>query len=526
MTKPGRTGIILCCAGGLFLLAVGLLSYRLHASQVRIGELEGELARMRQREAQAAVDRSVSHQMEQIAYGQQALSEERSREAIRQSEIAQAATLRAEADRSHAVKAQASAEVFAKEAFESFQMAERQRREAELQRREAVDARNTADTLNYISLGRTLGTQSYAIYQAGDHEIGNMLAYAAYLYTSDYGGDLYTPAVFQALAQSAEGHSYWNVHQSSIPRIATHTADGALLTASTYGELSSHRMQGEHLVSHRLMYDKTCCFRDLLTVKGGKSYAVSHTGSLAIIDGERVRRIVLEGIASPYSLQDMGDGRNILIVGKQDIALFDIASDMIVDVRHLDYHVASTGNSGNKPILFDSGGRMHLVSSIDDISDEPIPVAGSVTAFACSENGQLTAYGMSDGTIWLIDRNGARHKLVGHLSQVTKINVSHGRLYSSSYDGKLLCWLISTGQIKPVTLFQSHSWLMDFDFDDKQENVWASEANGTISRYLISLPLIRQRLQANVSRNFTQQEWDYYVGKGIPYRKLKVKNDE
>ena len=47
------------------------------------------------------------------------------------------------------------------------------------------------------------------------------------------------------------------------------------------------------------------------------------------------------------------------------------------------------------------------------------------------------------------------------------------------------------------------------------------EHNGTVTRCLISLPKIAQRLRQNVKRNFTQEEWNYYVGKGIPYRKVK-----
>ena len=54
--------------------------------------------------------------------------------------------------------------------------------------------------------------------------------------------------------------------------------------------------------------------------------------------------------------------------------------------------------------------------------------------------------------------------------------------------------------------------------------IWTGEYNGTVTEYLISLPMIAQRLRQNVKRNFTQEEWDYYVGKGIPIRKLKIGN--
>jgi WD40 repeat protein len=164
---------------------------------------------------------------------------------------------------------------------------------------------------------------------------------------------------------------------------------------------------------------------------------------------------------------------------------------------------------------------MHLVSSLDNMTNEKTGVEGQVTAFASSKNAHIEAYGMYDGTIWLIDSRGKKHKLVGHLSQITKLKLDGKRLYSSSYDGKLLFWMTGDQQIKPITLFQSASWLTDFVFSTDKNYIWTGEQNGTVTEYLISLSKIAQRLRQNVKRNFTQEEWNYYVGKGIPYRKVK-----
>ena len=35
-----------------------------------------------------------------------------------------------------------------------------------------------------------------------------------------------------------------------------------------------------------------------------------------------------------------------------------------------------------------------------------------------------------------------------------------------------------------------------------------------------SLPQIAERIRKKVKRNFNQEEWNYYVGKGIPYKKI------
>ena len=218
----------------------------------------------------------------------------------------------------------------------------------------------------------------------------------------------------------------------------------------------------------------------------------------------------------------MNDGRQLLIIGENSVALFDLATEKVIAAHRLDFHVVSTGRRDNKPLLFDNRGGMHLVKSIDDISSEKVPVQGQVTAIAYSKSEGLTAYGMADGTIWLTAGNGKTYKLVEHLSRVTKMEFNGKRLYSSSYDGKLLFWAIDyNSQIKAVTLFQSDSWLMDFISSNDKNYIWTGEKNGTVSQYLVSLPMIAQRLRRNVKRNFTQEEWNYYVGKGIPYREVK-----
>lgn len=511
-----KRNIIIGCLAGLLVLSVGAGLYQRHADAERISELESQLASLREQEKQSAIDRRVSKQLEEIAFGQQTLAEERSQEAIRQSEIAREMTARSETERQKAIEAQASAESSAAEAMNAYQMAEHQRQEADEQRRQAEHAKQVADTMNYVSLGRTLGSQSYAISQAGDTELGNILAYASYYYTSRYGGDLFAPAVFQALTQSAGGRSNWSIHNGSIACTAVSPKDHHLLTVSTYGELYRHTMQGGAKQTTRLLSDRNYCFRDGFAAPNGTDYAISHTGYLVVADGSQLRSVFVGG-AKPFSLQGMNDGRQLLIVGENSITLLDVATNTIIGTRVLDFHVGATGSLGGKPLLFDKSGNMHQVGSLDDITTEKIPVWGQVTAFAHSADGRLRAYGMADGTIWLTGGAGTTYKLVGHLSQVTKLQFDGPRLYSSSYDGKLLFWLTNEAQMKPITLFQSNSWLTDFTFSADKNYIWTGQYNGTLTEYLVSMPMIAERLRHNVKRNLTQEEWNYYVGKGIPY---------
>jgi hypothetical protein len=514
--------VIIGCMGVLLIgsLAAGHLMQR--GDQERIKALESELGELRKQEEQSLVDRRVSQQMEKIAYGQEELAEERSREAIRQSEIAQEMTIRSEAERKKALQAQAAAEVSAEEARRSYQLAEHQRLAAE-------HAKLVADSLNYITLGRSLGSQSYAVYRGGDKDLGTLLAYASYYYTYNYRGNLYSSSVYQALTQAAVGLRSWNIHNSRISSIDISPVDGCLLSVSTYGELKEHKMHGGHLKTTTLINDKHYCFRDVYAARNGKGYALSHTGHLVVADGSQSRVVYLENVVRPFSLQAMNEGRQLLIIGENSLALFDMATEKVVSTRRLDFTVTCTGLLDNRPLLFDSRGRMHQVKGLDNIITSKVPVSGRVTAFVHNKPGQLKAYGMDDGTIWLVYDNGKLRRLAGHQSKVTKLlffDEGHGRqLYSSSYDGKLFFWMTSDMQIRPITLFQADSWITDFAFSRDNRYVWTSEYNGSVNEHLISLPMIAQRIRQKVKRDFTQEEWNYYVGKEIPYRSFLGKSE-
>ena len=532
-----RGKVIIGCMGVLLMgtVAAGLLMQR--DGQERIKALESELSVLRKQEEQSLVDRRVSQQLEKIAYGQEERAEERSREAIRQSEIAQEMTLRSEAERKRALQAQAAAEVSAEEARRSYQLAEHQRMAAE-------EAKLVADSLNYISLGRSLGSQSYAVYRGGDKDLGTLLAYASYYYTYHYGGNLYSSSVYQALTQAAVGLRSWNTHSSRISGIDISPVDGSLWSVSTYGEMQVHKVQGGYLKTISLINDKNYCFRDVYAARNGKGYAVSHTGHLVVVggtrneeggtrgeeggtrneEGERVRVVYLENVVKPFNLQAMNEGRQLLIIGENSMALFDMATEKVVSTRRLDFKVTCTGLMDNRPLLFDSRGRMHQVNSIDNMKTSKVPVSGQVTAFVNNAAGQLKAYGMDDGTIWLVYDSGKLRKLAGHQSKVTKLlffDEGHGKqLYSSSYDGKLFFWMTSDMQIRPITLFQADSWLTDFAFSRDKNYIWTSEYSGSVNEHLISLPMIAQYIRQKVKRDFTPEEWNYYVGKEIPYRRF------
>ena len=71
-----KRGAVIGCIGAVLLLGLATAAYYMHRDDgERISELETELRALREREKQSEIVRGVSEQMEEIAYGQQTLSE-------------------------------------------------------------------------------------------------------------------------------------------------------------------------------------------------------------------------------------------------------------------------------------------------------------------------------------------------------------------------------------------------------------------------------------------------------------------
>ena len=160
---------------------------------------------------------------------------------------------------------------------------------------------------------------------------------------------------------------------------------------------------------------------------------------------------------------------------------------------------------------------MHLVTGLDNISTENVPVPGTVTAYCESKNTGIEAYGMSDGTIWLIFKDGKRQRLLGHRSRISKMKLNGRRLYSASYDGKVNLWITDNEKVEPMTLIETKNWIMHFNFDSTKNTFWMGDAKGGLTAVNISVPIMVEQVKKKLKRDLTTEEWNYFIGQSVPF---------
>ena len=506
---------------GLLLLGTtvtGLLGWR-HEHK-RVAALEAHIAELEKQENKSAILRSVSKQMEEIAYQQKEISDEQREEAFQQTRVANEMRKQSEVERMKAIVAQENALASEKQAQEARLVAENQRQIAEHQRIQAELSKRVADTLSYIALGRSLGSLSSIQTQLGDTELGDKLAYASYFFTKRFAGDLYYPTVFQALMTSSQSKLRWAEHSGALMAMAYMPDNNRIVTVGSYGEIMIHEKKGDDLQSSTLLNDPVYDFRDLFIDKQGVIYAVSRSGHLAIIENNVPRIIPLESLDYPMSITNLDDN-NLLLVGDGMIAQYDINRKMVVATRDLGFRITATSRFDDHPLLFDDRERQHLVMNINEFVSSDIPVKGRVTAFASSKRSGKQVYGMSDGTIYLIDvQENKISKLGGHLSRISKLKMVDHQLYSSSYDGTMKLWNTISDKIEPMTLLSAGSWIMNFTFDPSKQYAWIGDQNGNLTEALLSVPIMADIISKELKSNFTTDEWNYYIGRNVPYETI------
>lgn len=526
--------IITACAGILLvgLAAVGFSGWLSERNKVE--DLQSQIDRMKKQEMRSAVDRSISAQMEDIANEQREISDEKREEALRQTRVANEMRLRSEQERLNAIEAEQNALASEKKALEASEVAESQRKlaeeqqkmadiqrvQAEHQRVQAEFSKRKADTLSYVALGRSLGSIATIQAQGGNMDIANLLGYASHLYTSRYNGDIYNPTVFQALMQLSQSKLSWSEHIGAVMNVeCVPQRENTLISVSNYGEIILSERNGSLLKSTTLFANSKYDFRDVLVdPNSGDFYAVSRTGHLVIIgsDLKTTKIIELSKVKHPMRVHEIGD-KNLLVIGEKALALIDLKHKTVSGNKQLPFRVVLSSRKSNLPLLFDDKGMMHLVSGLDNYDSKKVPVAGTVTAFCESKHTGLEAYGMSDGNIWIIDKTGKKQNLLGHRSRISKMKLNGRRLFSASYDGIVNLWLADNDKVEPMPLVETNKWIMHFCYDASKNTFWMGDAQGNLIAFNISVPIMVETIRKKLKRDFTKEEWNYYIGKDVPY---------
>lgn len=505
-----RKGIIIAC---VVILVGGTLWYVLQILQPDRQEsvLETQLEEARKRAEEAVLVRSVSKQMEEIANQQKELSDRQRIKAERQAQENYWMKIRVEDEWKRAVTAQRETEKAYRLAESQRRLAESQQKLAEERRLLAENAKRKADTLAFLTLGRSLGSIALTQYRAGKAEVSMLLAYSSWMFVKRYGGDTYQSPVFQSLSLVSGQPTSWQRHKAGVSAIIwDHARNNRFYTIGHYGEVLEWDLTTDGFVS-KVLYAHTeedfrCAYMDadnILHVWDFVGRVVVFRDNPVVYDTGKRRCIsVLPVETSVWLLTRDGHLYN------HEKAKMPCA-----------YGVSCMAGCGTAIFvgcengdLFRTGSIARQLEKIGNLH------SSSVTAIASDTEANLVAWGYEDGTLILTDLNGKYLRtLVGHRSAITGIVIHCGRLYSCSRDHTLRFWNLFGDRMEPVTALEGSGWLLCLALSPDGRFLLAGDSKGWLYSLSISTDDMAANIRKRLRRNFTPYEWKRYMGDGVPY---------
>ena len=508
-----------------------------NAYEDQLAQLNTQLKELKQKEQEAIVTQRISEQMGDIANEQRAISDKQRELAQQQKHIADIERGKAEMERGLALQAERKAVAAAEQADSMRVLAEHQTLLATDNLHMAEQARAEADKLYYLSLARSLSQNAITQYKSDNEDLARLLAYAAFSFTEDSNGDLYQPDLFGALVLTSHRSTYYtkltgNVRAiKSRPYTSRNDSHTATFFASDYGSMFYCKDEARYRAECRLMN-----IRDIAVVDTNKCIALTSDGTLATITiatretvSDKENSATATVIPAPQRLPQgiwkqlaLTEDRKMLVARSNDMVAWISPSTLdILATTNVEGGTSVIGMQDNKLHVFADKGMHYTSTKPGVLNAEPLDdVKGKVVAYNfCMQNGYHTL-GMENGEIIILNGNGQLLKtLIGHTGPITQLQMINHQLISSSYDHTLKVWNISD-MSSLVTPFETTyaAWPLTFCVDANTQNIVIGHEGGEISRFCLSVLDNARYTEEKLRREFTQEEWDYYIGNTVPYR--------
>lgn len=550
---------ILAGIASTMVAAVGIGSYLAgkSASDTALQQLTEQLDSLRKGEQDAAVVRRVSQQMESIAYQQKAVSDKQRERAEEQSKLALENAQRAEQESRAARIAEGQALRSAEEAEHQRANAEAQQQIAVEQRNEATLAKNIADTLNYRSLARTLGTTSVLQREAGNTELADLLAYTSWYFLSKYKGNTYGTESFKALSAAIDKGHQATMHKrgavnaiSVVPQQRGGSMKEQCVAVTNYGEVELITATEKGLSNKALLHNTNFTFCDVWA--GSKDiYALAVEGTLCVIgyDGS-LKTIVLP--TDKYKKLVRTDNNTLLIAGKRNVMWYTFSSGNLSSPVALPKELSTVVKRNDKAILFYADGSQAELDNTGRLKASTPFLRGNTVTTALYEKQHDCLYlGTTKGIVSPINKYDRQiETLDAHASKVADIAMVGTVLVSGGYDKCVYIWPmqnllfesglnffeelgaasvtkgkatnnnITMGWIVPMEkVFDG--WALAVESCNDGNNVWVGTSSGRVQRINVNVDNIAHTIEKSLTRNMTQSEWDRFVGTSIPYIKFK-----
>lgn len=489
-----------------------------------IAELRDKIADLEKMAFKSTVMQRESEQMEEIAFQQKSLSDKQREEAVKQSHIADMERNHAQLEQGLARKAEYRAVRSARQADSMRVVAEGQTALATKNMMEAERARAEADTLFYLSMANSLAQSSLAMGTTSS-DLSRLLSYAAWTYNKEYGGESSQVNIYKSLLYSSESvHKVTTQLNGSVRDVDMVNIGGSnwMVGLTDYGELF-YCNEADNLRAYRV---GDYAFRDMVRVGTNKIIALSSDGAVVEFNADGEQPMVIRQTALGQGVWKhickLNDGTLAVMSGDKVMWLDGSTLETKSQTRlHVGMLTMGYESATNTLHLFGQN-KVHYVSVKEGeaVEMDLTSITDNVTAYAYDTRYNTHVLGTETGRIYIVDNNGKIiNTLSGHSGSISALSAQKDAIVSTSYDKTMRFWSLDSRYTFAESMeFPIGKWPLSFVVDEKSQNIWLGCDGGGLSRFCISAERNAASTQSLLSREFTQNEWDFYLGRNVPYR--------
>jgi energy-coupling factor transporter ATP-binding protein EcfA2 len=523
-----RSRIFAIVLGTAAVISLGFMVYAITMQaesnkQRIIAEQQREEAEKQKKEADA--QKELALQKEKEANEQRQLALDKEAEARRQSEIAERQRIYAEQSLAEAKRQEEIAMRQTTEAQKQKEIADKKSQEALEEKKKVEEAQEVTKQLRMLSIARSMAVKSVQIEE--NDELKALLAYQAYEFNEEYGGDIFNPDIFDGLyyaLKEKNGPEFNSLRGHSDVVRSLFIAPGQnseLFSAGSDGTIFKWKFENDMMESEAI-YSGEEIIREIAISPDGKLLAFAND-----LFQVKLMRLGADNDSTLYSHGNVIT--SVKFIDNQ--TLLSSSTDGSVFIRNvkngnnekimeetaiMDAAVSPDG----KEILYVTEANKAMVYSTDNKTKKEV-YSGSKPLYSCtiSHNGKIMVIGGKKGTITILNQDEEPKEINAHNSRINDLKFSNDDeiLATVGFDGAVRLYFTENFDKTPIVIRDYSAWGISLAFSNLDDVLYTSYVDSNIKEWNVYSKDIANRLYPKIGRNMSQKEWETYVGKDIPY---------
>ncbi len=357
------------------------------------------------------------------------------------------------------------------------------------------------------------------------------MAQQAYDFNANYGGKEYDAYIYNGLFDALKAFKgpNFNVLSGSMrnsARSLTVSADGSTLfaTGSQGKVVMTGLTEGDQpIILHQNRYPNR-----VVKLAADERYLLvgSDSAAIQVIDLSQMGRepVRIKGHASFVNdIQLLDQSTFISVGGDAQVRRNDLKnmqSELVATLPE-EVKVIDLAEDGQFMYGGTTSGNVYRTDLRSGKSELFIRFANTpIHAIRLSPDGSLVAIGDERGLLHIVNPTDGViiRELRLHKARISDLEFSQdgSLLASSSLDGGLVLWETNKWNEIPISMNDNDSYVWDLDFSPDGEYLMAACGDGNLRVWPTRPALMADQLCQYLGRNMSSEEWEAYVGNGIP----------